>query len=136
METPDSHSRQVKVSLVVSLALMPSCLLTYPYSFCTHRVYYFIPTFVLAILVLLRVILDLQAIVLINSSLYRLSPSGGKIDRFPLIFPLKGVRVWIVRYLPSSRPYFRAGYWVDNDDEQYFSGLQPVILTYPHQCYI
>ena len=37
---------------------------------------------------------------------------GVKTDRFPLVLPVKGVRIWIVRHLTSPRPCFRAGYWV------------------------
>ena len=44
-------------------------------------------------------------------------PFGGKIDRLPLVLPLKEVRVWIVRHLPLPRPCLRAGYWVDEDDD-------------------
>ena len=58
-----------------------------------------------------------QASVLMNITLYvGFSPFWCKIDRFSLILHLKGIRVWIVRHLPSSRLCFRAGYWVDDDD--------------------
>ena len=115
METPHSDSRLVKVSLVIFLALMLSYLLTCPYFFAHLSIILFQPLFWL-----------LQFFWSPSNSANHIplyagfSPSGGKIDRFPLVFPLKGVGVWIVPHLPSPRPYFRAGYWVDDDENDEF----------------
>ena len=64
-----------------------------------------------------------------------LLPLGGKIDRFLLVLPLKEVRIWIVRHLPSPRPCLQAGYWVDGDDDDdfkvisdYFKSIKVILL--------